>query len=228
MSYRDSLQLLPILSRFYQATCRLETRIQFFQLIARSSRCVPCCAAVARNCVESRHQSGHMMSRIRFRLRMAGAKSWETPHDELSRNTSILTLHIEHRPLVCPPALDSRDLCCHVTERAFQRCFVVHPIAPRNPVLQVGEERHEFRIRQRRLQGGMVRPRVLAGGPVLRVEQNLSRLRVPAPVAAVAHSAVDLPGLRRDTRPRPERREEYPRRRPSRNTYRGTRGTLSL
>lgn len=99
MSYRDSLQLLPILIRFYQATCRLETRIQLFQLIARGSRCVPCCAAVTLNCVESRGQSGHMMSRIRFRLRMAGAKSWETPHDELSRNTSILTLHIGLRPL---------------------------------------------------------------------------------------------------------------------------------
>ena len=53
-----------------------------------------------------------------------------------------------------------------------------------------------------RLQGGLVRPHVLAGGPVLRLEQDLSRLRVPAQVAAAERTAIDVPGVRRDTRPR--------------------------
>lgn len=41
--------------------------------------------------------------------------------------------------------------------------------------------------------------------------KNVSRLPVPAQVAAAEHSAVNLPGLPRDTRPRPEGSEEYPR-----------------
>ena len=69
-------------------------------------------------------------------------------------------------------------------------------------------------------EGGEIRPHHAADFPVAPVEQGLQHVRTPARRAAPAHAGVDVSGMPDSSRPRPQRRQEHPRRRAGGETKR--------